>query len=634
MNMPKQQKHLESYLKIIEKSSAGAVRSIKETVDKVVPEYIEPFSHQEHIKGLLLGQVQSGKTGQMLGIVAAAADADDGFSVFVLLTSDISALQQQTYKRALASMDTFNVCDEHDEMRFLEIGTRKPSLIILKKNTQILKKWRNILSSSGACTGRPIFVVDDEADAASLNTLVNKKEQSTINTHLQAMLNLSTSSFYLQVTATPQSLVLQAEDSEWKPTFVHYFPPGKGYLGGDFFYSKPRPYTNRTTDDNELSLLIEDGEIAEGLKRAIETYLITCAQLAIGENSDVCNFLIHPSIRINHHDKIRAKVLAYTEHVFDNLNESDIQKRLRNAWTDLQTSKPHIKSYADINAFLESRPSIKVVALNSGPQGDSAHTFDTGLNIVIGGNSLGRGVTFKGLQTVYYCRESKSPQADTFWQHCRMFGYDRDPLLMRVFMPEALFNMFSEINASNEVLIKEIEEGRFDQLQIITTGKIKPTRKNVVDQSKYSIIVGGVNYFPPSQEQENAKVLDSILENFDNTGLHDIRIDDAIGIIENLNSDLSNNWSIPAYASALHSIKSGKDAPDLVKLIVRRDRDIKRGTGTLLSPNDRALGEDFPNITVITLYRLKGQEEKGWKGSPFWIPNIKLPKGNIFHRAD
>lgn len=170
--------HLRSYLSIVAQESPGAVESIKGTVDKLIPQHVETFTHKEHVKGLLLGQVQSGKTGQMLGAIAAAADADDAFSVFVLLTSDMTGLQQQTYKRALAAMDTFNVCDEHDEMRFLEVGGRKPSLIILKKNQSILKTWLALIQQSGFLQGRPIFIVDDEADAASLNTQVNKKSKA------------------------------------------------------------------------------------------------------------------------------------------------------------------------------------------------------------------------------------------------------------------------------------------------------------------------------------------------------------------------------------------------------------------------------------------------------------------------
>jgi len=627
--------HLKSYLDIIEKTSPNVALSVRETLNKIVPEHIESFNHKEHIKGLLLGQVQSGKTGQMLGIIAATADIDDAFSIFILLTSDISALQQQTYRRTLESMDTFNVCDEHDEMRFLEVGKRKPSLIVLKKNSAILKKWRNILGSSGYCLGRPVFVVDDEADAASLNTLVNKKEQSAINTHLQGILNLSTSSFYLQVTATPQSLLLQSEESKWRPTFVHYFPPGKNYLGGDFFYTKPKPFTNKITADDELSILLNGDQIADGLKRAIETYLVTCAHTLISGDSKACNFLIHPSIRILDHEKIKVKVVDYLKKIFDNLDNHEIADRIKKAWDDLKESKPDIKSFSQIVDCLKTKPEISVYTMNSGPESNSRLTFDEGFFIIIGGNSLGRGVTFKSLQTVYYCRSSKAPQADTFWQHCRMFGYDRDPLLMRVFMPEALFNLFYEINVSNEILIKQIEEGRFDQIQIVTTGKIRPTRKNVIDQSKYDYIIGGANYFPPVPDQENGTVMDNILTGYDEKkSMHDITIDESIKILEKLKSDANMRWSIPAFINAFHATKAQRDMPDMVKLIVRRGRNISKGTGTLLSSDDRLLGAEIKNYPVITLYQLNGQTDKGWDGEPFWIPNIKLPEGKIYHRVD
>lgn len=35
-----------------------------------------------------------------------------------------------------------------------------------------------------------------------------------------------------------------------------------------------------------------------------------------------------------------------------------------------------------------------------------------------------------------------------------------------------------------------------------------------------------------------------------------------------------------------------------------------KGTGTLLSPNDRALGQSFGNNVVLSMYKMTGQ--KGW----------------------
>lgn len=626
-------KHLDSYLEVLSKQSPDAVDSVKNTVEALIPKYVETFTHKEHIQGLLFGQVQSGKTGQMFGVIAAAADADDAFGVFILLTSDISALQQQTLRRAFEALDsTFAVCGEQDEMRFTEAGKRRPTLIILKKNANILRNWRNILSASDACKGRPIFIVDDEADAASLNTKINKAEQSTINKHLQEIQHLSTSSIYLQVTATPQSLFLQTQESEWKPSFIHYFPPGESYLGGQFFYSKPKPYTNRTTADDELNTLLNTDEIAEGLKQAIETYLITAGHIKL-TSGKVCNFLIHPSSKINDHENIRRKVTSYVKELLKSDGNDDLKKRLLDAWKDLKESKPDIESFEDILGFINNNPVISIHTLNSGPDGTSGQTFEDGLNIVIGGNSLGRGVTFKGLQTVYYCRSAKSPQADTFWQHCRMFGYDRDRSLMRVFMPEALFNLFAEINEANEILIEQIQNGSFEDIQIVLHPKIKPTRKSVIDQSKYNFIVGGVDYFPPRPDQTNLANVDSVIDAFED-GEYDVSIDDVIQTLKAFNSDPTNDWSVAAYVNALESVKASKGSKNIAKLVIRRDRNIKRGTGTLISQSDRKISKYNSDLSVLILYKLNGQKELMWDGIPFWVPNIKLPYGKVFHRID
>lgn len=69
-------------------------------------------------------------------------------------------------------------------------------------------------------------------------------------------------------------------------------------------------------------------------------------------------------------------------------------------------------------------------------------------------------------------------------------------------------------------------------------------------------------------------------------------------------------------------------------LIVRRNRSIARGTGTLLSQDDRILGDAISKYPVLTLYRIEGEKEKNWNGNPIWIPNIKLPIGKNFYRVE
>jgi len=161
---------------------------------------------------------------------------------------------------------------------------------------------------------------------------------------------------------------------------------------------------------------------------------------------------------------------------------------------------------------------------------------------------------------------------------------------------------------------------------------VKPTRNSVVDKSKLEVLVGGVNYFPPNPDQSNAFDLDPILNNYDEKKLlHRINTESAINILSNIKDDKINNWSISSYISALRSLSSEKGFNDEIILVVRKNRNIGNKTGTMLSEDDRKLGASIEDKSVITLYRNIGDPDKGWDGSPFWMPNLKLPKGRVFY---
>lgn len=229
--------YLKTYLdKITSRGNAELAESISSTAEEVGNRYLKNFSFTTHEIGLLLGNVQSGKTGQMFGIMCKATDL--GFPVFVLLTTDNVVLQQQTLDRVKADLEGYCICGENDARIFADNSLMQPTIVVLKKNARILKLWANIFSSTGFMKGNPLFIIDDEADAASLNTLVNRNRQSSINKYLDSIRNGAASSLYLQVTGTPQAIFLQTKESGWHPLFTHYFKPGKAYLGGDFFFPK------------------------------------------------------------------------------------------------------------------------------------------------------------------------------------------------------------------------------------------------------------------------------------------------------------------------------------------------------------------------------------------------------------
>ena len=111
--------YLDQYLKRInERKNSSLSDSINQTVQDIVPQYISNFSFREHVVSLLVGDVQSGKTSHMFGLMCAAAD--EGFVNFILLTTDNILLQQQTYRRAEKDLCDFCVCDENDYLKFLQ----------------------------------------------------------------------------------------------------------------------------------------------------------------------------------------------------------------------------------------------------------------------------------------------------------------------------------------------------------------------------------------------------------------------------------------------------------------------------------------------------------------------------------
>lgn len=139
--------YLKTYLKkIVSRGNAKLAESIEKTAEDIGKKYIKTFSFSSHEIGLLLGNVQSGKTGQMFGIMCKAADL--GFPVFVLLTTDNVVLQQQTLDRVKADLDGFCICGENDAALFAENSLMDPVIIVLKKNVRMLKLWANILNGS------------------------------------------------------------------------------------------------------------------------------------------------------------------------------------------------------------------------------------------------------------------------------------------------------------------------------------------------------------------------------------------------------------------------------------------------------------------------------------------------------
>ena len=212
------------------------------------------------------------------------------------------------------------------------------------------------------------------------------------------------------------------------------------------------------------------------------------------------------------------------------------------------------------------------------------------------------------------------------WQHSRMFGYDRDPGMMKVFIDENLYKLFSDINATNNAIIAQVERG-IENIKIYYPEGLNPTRKNVLDNDHVELLSGGTNYYPNYPDNDSIEGISKMMEPFSSEEPY---YQVSLRLIKELLRHIipSPDFKLKAFCSVIDTMLSENPAGQGI-LIARRNRDVAQGTGALLSPNDWQLGAGFPSKVVLTMYQVTGR--KGWGGKALWVPNIKLPEDMIYY---
>ena len=123
----------------------------------------------------------------------------------------------------------------------------------------------------------------------------------------------------------------------------------------------------------------------------------------------VANCLFHPSVRQAAHKKYADEIVKEIAWCVEN-RDGEFKDEIEREYHNLVPTKKDRVSFDQYlqKAFeLIDGKAIQVLIMNGKTDIDSEQ-YETGCNFVIGGNTLGRGVTFPGLQTIYYTRTSKS----------------------------------------------------------------------------------------------------------------------------------------------------------------------------------------------------------------------------------
>jgi hypothetical protein len=233
--------------------SGRSKKVVKETEDSsysILSKMADPKSTRAiYNKGLVVGAVQSGKTGNFNAVINRAIDS--GYEIVIVLAGIMEDLRSQTQQRiekdiigegkidsgeptgtkGVGKIRRFGVRGDDKVIQVKSLTSESKDfskavkeldhtlndkyVLVCKKNVSVLKNliiWlHNSLEEGKEKHNIPLLIIDDEADNASLNNMGSKGRNyaSKTNGHIRAILELFHVKSYLGYTATPFANVLQ-----------------------------------------------------------------------------------------------------------------------------------------------------------------------------------------------------------------------------------------------------------------------------------------------------------------------------------------------------------------------------------------------------------------------------------------
>lgn len=255
-----------------------------ETLPRIINCLINPnekFEGKKLKRGLIIGDVQSGKTSTYTGLICKAADA--GYKVVILLAGTTENLRNQTQVRideGIVGLTTIQVGRETKQVRVgvgkdnkpimatsytsslsdFVAGSNKIStslkshnslvLFVIKKNVTILTKLLNWLTQNNldpikGYIDNPMILIDDEADNASINTKKDELDPTKTNKLIREICNLFKASNYIGFTATPfanvfinpESIDRMNNEDLFPKDFIYTLPTPSSYIGSEKIFS-------------------------------------------------------------------------------------------------------------------------------------------------------------------------------------------------------------------------------------------------------------------------------------------------------------------------------------------------------------------------------------------------------------
>lgn len=405
------------YLKKDKHFPDAVIAHLDNLTDEVLDHLFNPQMENVQIdkKGLVVGQVQSGKTANYTGLICKAADA--GFNFIIVLAGIHNNLRSQTqtrldegflgfdtqyvrkyeeglsqkigvgcykgFKHAIAnsittSEDKGDFTQGRADSLGINFDTPTPFLLVVKKNVSVLKRlyaWLHTHAGNGKITTKSLLVIDDEADNASINT--NKKEfdPTKINQHIRQIIAQFSKSAYVGYTATPFANIFipLADDDLFPRDFIINLPAPDNYIGPEKVFGTSvipdksnddlLPIVKTITDyagfipekHKKNDPLPSYDQIPDSLRTAIKCFIITCAiRMARGQGNKHNSMLIHVTrfqVWQNAVKELVEKLFGYYKSEIE-ANDTTVMEELRCIFEE---DLPDYKSYVTVSReILES----------------------------------------------------------------------------------------------------------------------------------------------------------------------------------------------------------------------------------------------------------------------------------------
>ncbi len=516
--------------------TAESINDLRES-SKLIVSYLSPdIKSNGTTKGLVIGNVQSGKTANMAGVISLAADY--GYNFFIVLSGTIENLRKQTSNRLFndlngsgnlnwqiverpsvrnsTAQDNISnfLLSENDRSRYLTVCLKN------KARLEQLKRW--LFSDANKAKQLKILIIDDEADQASVNTNdIELGERTAINRLITELVNSQKvkAMNYIAYTATPYANILNETslDSLYPKDFIVVLPQSPDYIGPSEIFGniEPEEYPRidivkeiSTEEAEQIRNYQKNGELTTPpleLTKAINWFLISLACLRALNYQKPISMLIHTSFKTTDHKFIADQVSNYLQKIKTNASNfidsleyfykdeiidfsrqkfienmpgyssveeipeyvewdivrSQLERMFRqegkNYLSHVQISEENELRYhegihiaIDNSEVSNSEEHIRLVYPNKKNMTKLAPGF-----IVIGGNTLSRGLTIEGLVSTYFLRTTN--QADTLLQMGRWFGYKKGyEIYPRLWMEKVAYQRFQFLSQLNVELREDL----------------------------------------------------------------------------------------------------------------------------------------------------------------------------------